>query len=234
MAILADDNIYRSVNDLARIVSQSDTPDQVVLLSERSLGILNNLAEREINDYRRYASAFGDGDTYYPVESDSTDAETVDSLINNIRLELIPVSDIRPIYSLAGALTTATSAIPNNTPTNLPITTLDAIPAELVSYASGAFTVNRSGRMALSMRAYWAGNVAGFRQCRILLDSVVVGLAINVPATTQVYAHGVTINPYVFAGQVIKFEVSQNSGAALNLNGATAPSYLTSLSIVGF
>jgi hypothetical protein len=234
MAILSDNNRYRSVNDLARIVLQSDTPDQVVLLSERSLGILNNLAEREINDYRRYASAFGDGDTYYPVESDSTDAETVDSLINNIRLELIPVSDIRPIYSLTGSLTTSTSGIAHDTITDLPVTTIDALPAEIITYTSGEFTVVRSGRYTLSMAVYWAAHATGYRQCRIELNGTLVGLAFQIPGVAQVFTQGLTISPYLFAGDTFRFRVRQTSTTTLNVNGNTAPSYLTSFSVVGF
>jgi hypothetical protein len=212
----------------------SDVPDKVLLVSERTLYLLANYAMDEVRQYSAYAESYGDADLYYAVEFEDTIADFVDEIANRFGIEVIPV-DMRPIYSLTGALTAASAPIPHDTPTIFPISSFDELPVELVTYASNVFTVVRTGRMMISARASWAGSSAGgFRQILININGTTVGYALEVPAHASSVPMEVNIRPYIFAGNTIEFKVRQTSGVPLNVLGGTAPNYYTSVSMVGY
>lgn len=223
-----------SIQDLAKLLSLDDTPGKVLLVSDRTLYLLANLAMDEVRQYSAYAISYGDADLYFAVEYEDSEATDVDEIANNFGLEVIPVDNIRPIYSLAGALTSASSTVADATITTLPLSTLDAIPTELLTYESGVFTVVRSGRMLLNARATWQGNATGLRQLYVYINGAFVAYSLDLPGHTTPWTQEINIGPYLNAGQTIEFKVRQTSGGNLLLLGAAPPAYYTSISIVGF
>ena len=75
------------VHDIGTLVSLSDEPNNIRLLSDRSLYILQNLSEREITFLSRYGEMIG-GDFYLPVLAGSSEAGDVESAIDLIRKDL--------------------------------------------------------------------------------------------------------------------------------------------------
>ena len=80
----------------------SDVPLELLLVSPRSLGILNNLAAEDVHELARYAISSSSAG-YVPVEPDSADADLVEAYANALELELVPLTvPILVATSIAG------------------------------------------------------------------------------------------------------------------------------------
>lgn len=80
-----------SAHDMQELAGLSDVPDKLLLLSERSLSILNDLVRIDAAFYARYAQDISDGG-YTPVAAGTADAVLVDEYVNALQLEVLPVS----------------------------------------------------------------------------------------------------------------------------------------------
>lgn len=223
-----------SVFDLAVLDSLPNDDGQVLIVSSRTLYLLANLAAIDVVLYSRYATGWGDGGYYQPVDENSADAETVDEIANRFGIEVQPVSDIRPIRSMTAVRSGSDLAIATATVTPLAFTSFDDLPADFISYASNVFTVERSGRLLITGSVLWQGHATGLRQARVRINGTLEYVDNIVPGSALVLSNHVSFAPNLAAGDTIQIDVYQTSGGNLSVLGTTAPPYSTSFSLVGF
>jgi hypothetical protein len=162
--------VYGSIHSLPELVTLSPDANQFLLLSDRSLSLLNDLATVDAAFLVRYASEMYLG-SYEPVERDSADADKVYEMVNNLRLELMPLTTSVPVlthiygtvykqpfipgYSLVQAESKSLTLIGNGNATlattAVPINYIDQV--ENIAYS---FTGNVTGA-SLVLYAHYAG-----------------------------------------------------------------------------
>jgi len=86
---------------MQQLAALDDQADKLLLVSDRTLYLLANLAEFDITLYARYAS-MRVGERYVPVESGTADAVLVDSYVNAFQLEVNPMATNVRTVSLFG------------------------------------------------------------------------------------------------------------------------------------
>ena len=79
------------VHDISALTSLSDEPNNIRLLSDRSLYVLQNLSQEDITFLSRYGELLG-GDFYLPVEAGSPEASDVQDAVDLIRRDLNDMS----------------------------------------------------------------------------------------------------------------------------------------------
>lgn len=223
-----------SIQDLARLLSLDDTPGKVLLVSDRTLYLLANLAMDEVRQYSAYAISYGDADIYYAVEYEDSEATDVDEIANNFGLEVVPVSDIRPIYGFTAAALGADQSIPHNTDEPVIWTTVDELDPEFVTLSGQVFTIKRAGRVIITANAWWAANTTGNRRILIYRNGSPVLEHRTHPTLTTGLHQSASFSVSLFADETLQMFVFQNSGAALALVRNGAPNFNTSLSVIGF
>lgn len=75
------------VHDIDKVATLSDEPNNIRLLSDRSLYILQNLSEQDITFLSRYGTILT-GDFYLPVQSGTSEASDVEDAVDLIRRDL--------------------------------------------------------------------------------------------------------------------------------------------------
>jgi hypothetical protein len=82
-----------ALHDLARVDELSETPVNVLLLSDRSLYLLHNLADVDIGMRSRYiAESTGAG--YTPPAEGTSESDLMDQAVQAFRLEVIPLAGL--------------------------------------------------------------------------------------------------------------------------------------------
>lgn len=84
-------DVAGSVHDLTELAGLSDVPDQLLLVSERTLSILDDLARYDVELRTRYAVALG-LDEFEPPAYDTADDAAMRGYVSNLQLELVPMS----------------------------------------------------------------------------------------------------------------------------------------------
>jgi len=79
-----------SLHDMQELAGLSDVPDQLLLVSDRTLSLLQDFARVDVAFYARYAWQFA-ADAYVEVVEGSAEAVLVDAYISALQLELVPV-----------------------------------------------------------------------------------------------------------------------------------------------
>jgi hypothetical protein len=111
VAIREASRIHGAIWDVTKLSGLSESECHVLFVSARTLYILANLAENEVNWYSRYYSAVFDGGYVDTVEAGDPEVELVDRIANNFRLEVISVNcDLLPVLEQLVAATEDISA----------------------------------------------------------------------------------------------------------------------------
>jgi len=108
-----------SIHDVAICRALSDLSDNVLLVSDRSLLILQQLAAREAGWYSRWQSELINGH-FAPVQPGTQNATFIDSVVEQLGLELMPINP-----DLVDALNAIAAAIAGLTPSGGGSTTVN-------------------------------------------------------------------------------------------------------------
>ena len=226
--------VVGSIQDVDHLASLSDSPVNVLIVSDRSLYLMQNFGLTEVQNYHVYAKEFLPGGLFSSVGDEDIEAEEVDEIARNYNLEVQPVSNIREVLPMTGVRTGSNQTIPTSTQTDVQLTTFDQLPTELVTYSSNVWTIHRTGRAIITASVYFDNHATGFRQCRVMRNGTVDyiarvkgGLGANTPVLA-VYC------PYLQSGDELQFQCFQDSGGNLDLVYAPGSIYDISFSIVGF
>ena len=234
MAIRDTARIVGSIQDVDHLASLSDSPVNVLIVSDRSLYLMQNFGLTEVQNYDVYAKEFRPGGIFVSVSDEDPETEEIDDIARNYNLEVQPVSDIRPVLSMTGVRTGSNQTIATSTQTDVQLTTFDQLPADLVSYSSNVWTIHRTGRAIITASVYFDNHATGFRQLRIMrngtvdiLNRVKGGLGANTPVM-------LAYCPYLQSGDEIRFQCFQDSGGNLDLVYAPGSIYDIHISIIGY
>lgn len=216
------------------MLDYSDEPNNVLLVSDRTLYILNNLSLVDVHNLGRYyLEKFPSGYASFVDEFD-TEAEDIMDVANNVGLELFPVSDIRPVYGFTAVRTGTNQTIATATDTAVSWSSIDSLPAEFVTYASNVFTIKRSGRLIVTANLWWEGHATGNRRIVVQLDGSPVLQHRTHPVLATGFHQSATFQFSVLADQTLQLLCYQNSGGNLDLVCSGAPTFNTSFSVIGF
>ena len=95
------------------------------------------------------------------------------------------------------------------------------------------FTVPVAGKYVVFGEVYWAANATGFRAMRVTVNSTQVSedYRINLVATAFTMNHSWVVN--CAANDIIRIEVYQSSGGALNITNVSAYGISASVTLLG-
>lgn len=95
---------------------------------------------------------------------------------------------------------------------------------------SSMFAITRDGWYRVSAIIHWAANATGTRTAQILLNgSAIGGTVVTEPARSAAFTQSVAADIYCQAGQNLRVEVTQDSGAALDVLSTYSAFSLTQL-----
>jgi hypothetical protein len=98
MTIKDSARVSGSLMDVTRLSDISEDECHILFVSARTLYVLANYAENEVNWYGRYYKASYQGGLIDTVEPDDTEALLVDEVARNFRLEVISLNcDLLPV-----------------------------------------------------------------------------------------------------------------------------------------
>jgi adenosyl cobinamide kinase/adenosyl cobinamide phosphate guanylyltransferase len=220
--------------DVVTLLAYGEERNNVLLVSDRTLYILNNLSLVDIHQLGRYyTEKYSNGYASFLDDLDSEAADVMD-VANNVGLELFPVTDIRPIYGFTAAALGANQSIPNNTDEPVAWTTVDSLDPEFVTRSGEVFTIKREGRIHITANAWWAASTAGNRRILIYRNGSPVLHHRTPPVLNTSFHQSCSFSFSCFQDETLQMFVYQNSGAALDLATNGAPNFNTSFSVVGF
>jgi hypothetical protein len=220
--------------DVVTLLAYGEERNNVLLVSDRTLYILNNLSLVDIHNLGRYyLEKFPSGYASFVDEFD-TEAEDIMDVANNVGLELFPVADIRPVYGFTAVRTGTDQTIATATETAVSWSTIDSLDAEFVTYASNVFTIKRSGRLVVTANLWWGASTVGNRRIIVKLDGTEVLQHRTHPVLSTGLHQSATFHFSVLADQTLQLFCFQNSGGNLDLVCSSAPLFNTSFSVMGF
>jgi hypothetical protein len=216
------------------LLDYSDEPNNVLLVSDRTLYILNNLSLVDVHNLGRYyLEKFPSGYASFVDELD-TEAEDIMDVANNVGLELFPVSDIRPVGSFTMLRGSGTQTIPNATHTDVTWTTFTTPPADILAF-TGSFPIEilRPGPTLITASVIWTGNATGYRYFSVWINGENEFYLQQYPPNAVSYRQDLAMQFQANPGDEIALRVYQTSGANLDLI-VTAAQYAASMTVTGF
>lgn len=209
---------FGSYWDVVTLLAYGEERNNVLLVSDRTLYLLNNLSLVDVHNLNRYyLEKYANG---YAAFVDEFDSEAVDiaDVANNVGLELFPVTDIRPVGSLTAARTSGSQTIPNATHTDVSYTTFTTPPDDILAFAgSGPVEILRAGPVVITGSVVWAGNATGYRYLSIWLNGANVFFRQKYPPNASVFQQDIELQFQANPGDEITLRAYQNTGANLDV-----------------
>jgi len=203
--------------DLTELSDLSDSPDQVLFVSERTLNILANLAQNEVGFYGKYIGETLNGGLVRVIDDDDSEAEDVDRIAQNFGLEVIPVGNwIAPSGAIA-VRTAATQSIPNTTVTKVVFDDVNYDPEGIFDLTNDWAIIPQTAYYQVGIRLIWSPNTVGARVIHAYLNGGLYLLSACMASPAGYTAQELNQTVLLSEGQKIEVYAQQTSGAALTI-----------------
>lgn len=235
MPLQSIDRRANSTMDLTRLSALSDTPDKVLLVSDRTLYLLANLAQNEVTRYSLYANQLFDNGLADIVDPGQTvPATLVDTIANNFALEVTPEDGfVRPIIGIIGR--NDVQSIPNNLDTLIQFDKTVYDPDGICSISSNSLNLV-PGVWDIQLQVYYIYSAGTFRRLWLRVygsANTLSGLVYNT-VSTQVAMMTLNYRLYTTTNMGVFGTTHHDIGTAFNIGHASLRDASVRLSAIGY